>query len=195
MDGIYPGSLNTLIAETPVISLSVDGKSEKGRWNGIWFHGDGKNNTRIQGGVYENEYVLADAGWRISLLRYYAMYERTYEEGWKNVDGKSISYVPYHFTAESSGLPIPMPTGNTPVYNGTIEHLATRIQAMNDKDVVRNLMHSRGFYVDRRMWTDVEDLHTLNTTVRFANGTAYTGKAGARRFFGAYGARRLDSRY
>jgi hypothetical protein len=180
MDGIQPGSLNTLIAETPVISLSTDGKSAKGRWNGIWFQGDGKNKTRIQGGVYENEYALTDAGWRISLLKYYAMYEGPYEEGWKNVGGKGIPYIPFHFTAESSGMPVPPADGEASLYNGTIEQLAARIHKLNAEDEVRNLMHSHGFYVDRRMWTNVVDLHTQNTTVRFANGTAYTGKAGVR---------------
>jgi hypothetical protein len=31
MDGVHPGSLYTLIAETPVISLSTDGHTAKGR--------------------------------------------------------------------------------------------------------------------------------------------------------------------
>jgi hypothetical protein len=181
MDGIRSGSLNTLIAENPVISLSVDGKTAKGRWNGLWFQGDGKGGTRIQGGIYENQYALTDAGWRISLLKYHAMYKGTHEDGWKNVDGKGIPIVPYHFTAESSGLPIPPAGEDTPPYNGTIAQLAARIQKMNDEDEVRNLMHAHGYYVDRRMWTDVVDLHTENTTVRVANGTTYTGKAGVRR--------------
>jgi hypothetical protein len=181
MDGIQTGSLNTLIAENPVISLSADGKTAKGRWNGIWFQGDGKGRTRIQGGIYENQYALTDAGWRISLLKYYAMYEGTYEDGWKNVDGKGIPIVPYHFTAASSGLPIPPAEGDAPQYNGTITQLAARIQKMNDEDEVRNLMHAHGYYVDRRMWSDVVDLHTEITTVRVANGTTYTGKTGVRR--------------
>jgi hypothetical protein len=181
MDGIQPDSLNTLIAENPVISLSMDGKTAKGRWNGIWFQGDGKGRTRIQGGIYENQYALTDAGWRISLLKYYGMYQGTYEEGWKNVDGKGIPIIPYHFTAEGSGLPIPYARGNAPPYNGTIAQLAARIQKMNDEDEVRNLMHAHGYYVDRRMWSDVVDLHTENTTVQVANGTIYSGKAGVRR--------------
>jgi hypothetical protein len=181
MDGIGTGSLNTLIAESPVISLGVDGKTAKGRWNGIWFQGDGKGRTRIQGGIYENQYSLTDAGWRISLLRYHAMYKGTYEDGWKNVDGKGIPIVPYHFTAESSGLPVPVAEVDASPYNGTIFQLAVRIQSMNDEDEVRNLMHAHGYYVDRRMWTDVVDLHTENTTVRIANGTTYTGRTGVRR--------------
>jgi hypothetical protein len=181
MDGISTGSLNTLIAENPVVSLSEDGKTAKGRWNGIWFQGDGKGQTRIQGGIYENQYDLTDAGWRISLLKYYDMYEGTYEDGWKNVGGKGIPIVPYHFTADTSGLPIPPAKGDAPFYNGTMAQLEAKIQKMNDEDEVRNLMHAHGYYVDRRMWTDVVDLHTENTTVRVSNGTKYTGKAGVRK--------------
>jgi hypothetical protein len=180
MDGIRPGSLNTLIAENPVISLNEDGKTARGRWNGIWFQGDGKGRTRIQGGIYENQYVQTDAGWRISLLRYYAMYEGTHEDGWKNVGGKAIPIVPYHFTTDSSGLPIPPAKGKAPFYNGTIARLEARIQKLNDEDNLRNLMHAHGYYVDRRMWTEVLDFHTENTTVSF-NQTLYLGKPGLRR--------------
>ena len=165
MDGIQPGSVNTLVAETLVISLSVDGISAKGRWNGIWFQGDDKGASRIQGGVYENEYVLTYKGWQIPLLQYHAMYKGIYEDGWRNVDGKGIPIVPYHFTAEGSGVPISPATGGPIPYNGTAKQLEARIQIMNEEDAVRNLMHAHGFYVDRRISTDVVDLHTDNRTV------------------------------
>jgi hypothetical protein len=148
MNGLVSGSLSTMIVETPVVSLSIDGNRAKGRWNGIWFQGDGKGGTRIQGGVYENEYILMDNRWHISLLHYYDMYKGDYENGWRNVNGKGISIVPYHFTAEGSGLPIPPAVGDPEPYNGTIERLGARIQRLNDEDDVRNLMHAHGYYVD-----------------------------------------------
>ncbi|KAF2833436.1 hypothetical protein CC86DRAFT_365338 [Ophiobolus disseminans] len=42
-------------------------------------------------------------------------------------------------------------------------------------------MHARGYYVDRRMWTDVVDLHAENTTVKITNGATFVGKAGVRK--------------
>ncbi|KAF2849043.1 hypothetical protein T440DRAFT_469785 [Plenodomus tracheiphilus IPT5] len=180
-DGIRPGSLNTLIAETPVISLSSDGRTAKGRWNGIRFQGDGKGGSWIQGGVYENEYVFTGEGWRISLLHYYAMYEGTYEDGWRNVGGVGIPVIPYHYTPESAGVPVPPAEGGTWMLHGTIGELETRIRRMNGEDGVRNLMHAHGFYLDRRMWSDVVDLHTENTTVKVGNSTVQRGKAGVRR--------------
>lgn len=180
MNGISPGSLDTLIAENPVISLSANGKTAKGRWNGIRFQGDGKRRTRIQGGIYENEYILIKGEWRIALLKYHAMYNGTYENGWRNIDGKGLPIIPYHFSSDNSGLPIPPAEEQLKMYNGTMEQLEARIQRLNDEDDVRNLMHARGYYIDRRMWTDVLDLHTNKTTVKFSNGTVLTGKTGVR---------------
>lgn len=186
MNGITPGSLDTTVVETPVISLSADGNSAKGRWNGLRFQGDGQGNVRIQGGVYENEYVLSGDEWKISLLHYHALYDtagRSYKEGWRNVGGVGIPIVPYHFTSEGSGVPIPEPVGEVPDTKLTIEEMEKRVQRLNDEDEVRNLMHAHGFYVDRRMWTDVVDLHTSNTSVivRGSDSTkTYTGLTGVR---------------
>jgi hypothetical protein len=61
-----------------------------------------------------------------------------------------------------------------------MERLENRIQRMEDEDAVRNLMHAHGYYIDRRIWTDVVDLHTENKTVQDGSETALTGKAGIR---------------
>jgi hypothetical protein len=53
-------------------------------------------------------------------MRYYVMYEGTYEDGWKNVDARGIPIIPYHFTANNSGLPIPPATEEPPPINCTI---------------------------------------------------------------------------
>lgn len=181
MNGIRPGSLNTLVAENPVISLSADGTTAKGRWNGLRFEGNGQGRARIRGGIYENEYALTPKGWRISLLHYHAMYDGDYEGGWRNVDGKGIPIIPYHFTAEGSGVTIPPAEGPLPLFNGTREELEARIERMTDEDDVRNLMHAHGYYVDRRLWTDTVDLHTENTTLKIADGSILRGKAAVRR--------------
>jgi hypothetical protein len=180
MDGIAPGSLSTMVVETPVISLSPDGKRASGRWNGIWFQGDGKGGTRIQGGVYENEYALTDNGWRISLLHYHAMYQGDYENGWRNVDPRGIPIVPYHFTAQGSGVPVPPALGEPMPYNGTVAQLQARVGKLNDEDAVRNLMHARGYYVDQRMWSDVVDLHTQDASVYVGDGAMLRNKTGVR---------------
>lgn len=180
MNGIQPGTLNTYVIETPVISLSEDGESAKGRWNGLRFAGDGKGGTLIEGGIYENEYVRGEKGWRIQDLHYYALYEGPYGDGWRNVGGRALGVVPYHFTAESAGSPIPPVDDEPEETDATFGQLDVRVRRMNDEDEVRNLMHSYGFYVDRRMWTDVQDLHTRDTKVTITDVYTWHGKDGVR---------------
>ncbi|KAJ4294421.1 hypothetical protein N0V90_008111 [Kalmusia sp. IMI 367209] len=180
MDGKQPGSLNTMVIENPVVSLSVDGQSAKARWNGIRFAGDGKGGSWIEGGIYENQYARRESGWQISLLHYHALYEGTYEDGWKNVGGRGIPVIPYHFTPEGAGVPIPRQEGEAEKTNTTLAELDIRIRRLNDEDEVRNLMHAHGYYVDRRMWTDVVDLHTNKTKVTITGLGTFHGLTGAR---------------
>lgn len=179
MDGITAGSLHTVVNENPLVNLSVDGLTAKARWNGLRFMGDGVGGTRIEGGIYENEYVLRDGRWQISLLHYYPMYAGPYVGGWRNVGG-ALPIIPYHFTPEETGVPIPPPVGTAPATTATAEQLAHRISRMNDEDEVRNLQDSYGYYVDRRMWTDVVDLFTQDSKVQIDGVGTYTAAAGVR---------------
>lgn len=182
MDGITPGSLDTLVAETPVINLAADGLSAKGRWNGLRFMGDGAGGSRIQGGIYTIEYVFVGDQWKISLLHYYQLYAGPYEGGWRNYRDSGIPLVPYDFTPDTAGVPIPPSQSNASFSNTTAGQLAHRVTRLNDEDEVRNLQHSYGYYVDRRMWDDVVDLFTPNATVKIAGGNAtYMGASGVRK--------------
>lgn len=193
MDGLQTGSLNTLIIENPVVSLSLDGRTAKARWNGLRFSGDGQGQTKIQGGIYENEYVRKESGWRFQTLKYNAMYEGPYVGGWRNVGGKGIPIIPYHFTPEGSGIPIPPAAGGADRTEMTIGQLERRIERMNDEDQVRNLMHAHGYYVDRRMWTDVVDLHAAQTTVNITGRATFNGLDGVRQALGRMGPEGLTS--
>lgn len=159
MDGIKPGSLDTLVAATPLVNLAVDGRTAKGRFSGWRLQGNGIGETRIQGGIYENEYALVDGQWRISLMRYYPLYSGNYADGWRNFGGGDLGTVPpFHYTPDEAGIPIPPPVGEAPETNATADDLQRRINILNDEDEVRNLQHAYGYYVDRRMWADVGDL-------------------------------------
>ena len=184
MDGARPGSLHTLFVDQPVVSLSSDGLSAKGRWHTWRLMGDGAGATRIQGGEYENEYVLdRDSNrWRISLLRYYPLFAGDYKSGWQNVGSgnRTLPLIPYHFTPDEAGIPIPqngVDGRQTANGNLSLEDLAYRAQQLNDEDEVRNLQHAYGYYVDRRMWPDVVDLFSPNGSLRLDN-TTYLGKSG-----------------
>jgi Uncharacterized protein contain chitin-binding domain type 3 len=182
MDGIRPGSLHTEINDNPVISLSADGLTAKGRWGVMRFKGtgpveDGTPQARIDGGIYENEYVYRDGRWQISLLRYYPQYTGDFATGWRSINGQSLPVVPHHFTPTSAGTPVIWPTDEAPPTTATVEEVATRINRLADEDAVRNLQHTYGYYVDRRMWTDVVELFADNGTFTLDNVGTATGHA------------------
>ncbi|WP_432828900.1 nuclear transport factor 2 family protein [Dactylosporangium sp. CA-092794] len=191
MDGVSPGSLHTEIIDEPLVNLSVDGLSAKSRWMGMRFLGDGHGTARIEGGVYENEYVLRDGRWQISLLHYYPQYEGDYATGWRNVGGQRLPIVPFHFTSDETGIPIPPAEGAAPPTTATAAELTTRIAKLNNEDEVRNLQDAYGYYVDRKMWTDVVDLFAAGATVTIDGVGTYTGSAGARQAMERMGAEGL----
>ncbi|KAK1759067.1 hypothetical protein QBC47DRAFT_292967 [Echria macrotheca] len=161
MNGIQPGSLDAIVIATPVVNLAPDGKTAKGRFNGLRFQGDGKGNTRMQGGIYENEYARVDGRWKISVLRYYALYEGNYADGWRNIGHENLGPPPpFHYTPDEAGTPVPLSTVTDKASGNTTDFrtLQYRIDKLNDEDEVRNLQHAYGYYVDRRMWNDVVDL-------------------------------------
>jgi hypothetical protein len=65
--GLKPGAVHTQIIDHPVVNLSVDGESAKGRWYGFFLLSDSEGNASIQGGVFENEYVREDGKWKIGV--------------------------------------------------------------------------------------------------------------------------------
>ena len=181
MDGRTPGTLHTEIIDEPLANLSADGRSAKARWMTMRFLGDGEGTARIEGGVYENEYVLADGRWRIAAMNYHPQFEGDYHDGWSNAGGRDLSLVPMHFTSDEAGIPIPAPLGDPPPSGATAADLAARIRRLNDEDEVRNLQHAYGYYVDRKMWTDVVDLCAEDAVVVIAGAGEYRGRAGVRR--------------
>lgn len=191
MDGTRPGSLHTMINEMPVVTLSADGRTAKGRWHVLRLMGDGRGGTRIEGGMFENEYAVesgnATSGraWKISLLRYYPLFAGDYKDGWKNAGGgnRTLAIVPYHFTPDVAGIPVIQSetiTGTAAVAP-SLDDLAFRISRLNEEDEVRNLQHAYGYYVDRRMWDDVVDLFHHDGSVE-VDGTTYTGTANIRKW-------------
>lgn len=181
MDGRTPGSLHTEIIDEPLANLSADGQTARARWMSMRFLGDGKGKARIEGGLYENDYVRRNGRWRIAALRYHPQFDGNYADGWTNVGGQDLPIIPVHFTADESGVPIPPPAGAAPCTAASASELADRIGRLNDEDAVRNIQNVYGYYVDRRMWSDVVDLFADDSVVRIAGADVYSGRAGVRR--------------
>ncbi|GAB1316532.1 Nuclear transport factor 2 family protein [Madurella fahalii] len=178
MDGVRPGSLSTWLADQPVTSLAADGLTAKARWLVLRLLGDGGGGTRIQGGVFENEYTSVEGSWKISLLHYYPQFDGDYAEGWGNTGtgSRTLPIIPYHYTPDSAGIPVlaPQTADEPPATKFSAEELSARIARLNEEDEVRNLQHTYGFYVDRRMWSDAADLFAQDAIIT-ADGTRFNG--------------------
>jgi hypothetical protein len=185
--GLKPGGLHTQMVLRPLINLSADGQTAKGRW---WeFSMTGQHGVKAEwaAGIFENEYVRERGVWKISRMRYNPMFAGPYATGWRNVD-EDQKIVPYHFTPDETGIPVPdLPALATPPVDPkmnpatALAALEQRIAVMNDEDKVRNLQNAYGYYMDRKMWDDVTDLFTSDGALSIANVGVYDGPKSIRR--------------
>lgn len=176
--------VSTLLIDEPLISLSPDGNSAKGRWSAFFLLAH-RGKARIEGGIFENEYVRIGDAWKIATAHYYPLYEGPYANGWTNWGGGDLPLVPYHFTPDSAGVPLPPATGSAIPFSGSLADLAERIDALNDEDTVRNLQSALGYYIDRKMWDDVTDMFVEDGSVSNAQGDSWRGKGGVRQWLEA----------
>jgi hypothetical protein len=179
--GLAPGALHFEMIDQPLANLSPDGRSAKVRWDGLLMAGDGKGGTRIEGGIYENEYLRDGNTWKIAVSHYYPQYDGDYPQGWYNTANADLPIVPYHFSLSESGVPLPPASEPAPRSTGSLAALERRIEKLNDEDAVRNLQHAYGYYVDRRMWDDVVDLFAKDGLFEIAGVGRFKGPEGVRR--------------
>ena len=179
--GLSTGALNTELIDEPLVNLSADGLTAKARWMSLSLLADGKGAARIEGGIYENEYARDGKFWKISVAHYFPQFSGSYETGWINEGGADLPLVPYHFSVDESGTPIPRPTGPAPDSRLSLASLEQRIDALNAEDAVRNVQHAYGYYVDRKMWDDVVDLFASDSAVEIHGVATFRGRDGVRR--------------
>ncbi len=179
--GLETGALNTQLVAAPVVNLSVDGKTAKGRWDVMVLRSDSKGNASIEGGIFENDYVKEDGVWKFADLHFYPLYAGPYETGWTNYGGKDLQIVPYHYDGDTAGLPVPPAEGAPAKFTGDAYALNRHTRAMNDEDQVRNLQDAYNYYVDRKMWDDVQDLFAADSVLEIGGIGVYDGPKGARK--------------
>jgi hypothetical protein len=187
VNGLKPGGLHTQMALRPLINVSADGQSAKGRWWEFSMTGQFGVKAEWAGGIYENDYVREGGKWKIARARYHPIFAGPYATGWRNVD-EDQKIVPYHFTPDEAGIPVPdlqaasvIPVDAMLNPEQSLALLEKRIADMNDEDQVRNLQNAYGYYVDRKMWDDVTDLFTADGALSIANVGVYAGPRSIRR--------------
>ena len=178
--GLAPGAVHGEMIEEPLVNLSLDGTSAKGRWLGLLLAGNGEGSSRIEGGIYENDYALDNGAWKISRLHYFPQYEGSYAEGWTNYRNQPLRMFPFHFSVDESGIPIPPAEGPAPASTASLADLEARIAALIAEDQVRNLQNAYGYYVDRKMWTDVVELFADDGVIEIVGVGKFEGQEGIR---------------
>jgi hypothetical protein len=81
-NGPQRGRLNNYLQLQPVIHVADDGRTAKGRWQGILQLAEPNTAGAWGVGVYENEYVRERGGWRISKLHFYLTAQADYDLMW-----------------------------------------------------------------------------------------------------------------
>jgi len=185
-EGPAADGLSTMMIDAPVVNLAPDGASAKARWEALFFHGHG-GAARIEGGVFENDYVRERGIWKIATAHYYPQFDGAYSDGWTNWGGGDLPIVPYHFDTETAGVPIPPASGMAPAAGATPAALQRRVDTLNDEDRIRNLQAIYGFYADRRMWDDVTDLFAKDGVVEIGGQGVWQGRAGIGRWLASIG--------
>ena len=96
--GLKPGAVHTQIIDHPVVNLSVDGESAKGRWYGFFLLSDSAGNASIQGGVFENVYVREGGRWKIGSYRFFPQYAGPYRDRLEQLEGPGPGHpsLPFH---------------------------------------------------------------------------------------------------
>ena len=80
-EGLPAGGLHTLLEDTPVLNLSADGQTAKGRWHEFRLIGRLGGSARWEQGISENSYAKEAGVWKISRINYYLEIRRPIRDG------------------------------------------------------------------------------------------------------------------
>ncbi len=174
--GLARGQLFEHLVLQPIVNLDAGGSTAKGAWHEVALLGQFGSRASWAGGVYENEYRLDHGVWKIGRLAFFQQYRGAFED-WGHKAPAQWN-IPYHFTAQHLGVVIPAAVlegaGRTPA---SVAELALRVQRLADENEVRNLQHTFGYYLDRKLWDELADLFTEDGTFESAPSGQYVGKA------------------
>lgn len=191
--GLAEGMFYPHIMLQPVVTLSPDRKTARGRFRVLAMLGNYGGAAVWAGGVYENEYLVENGIWKIKELRYHSIYSGRYEQtGW-TVDKIPV---PAPCDPAHAGKPVPdytippSPAGTSltlAALNKRVANVFRRAQMLKDEAEVAALQNSYGYYVDRKMWDDVADLFDKDATMELGLRGVYAGRASIRRALDQFG--------
>jgi len=196
--GLVDGRIYPHISMQPLVTLSPDGQSARGRWHIMAMLGGFNTSASWAGGVYENQYIRENGVWKMKEVRYVAQYSGRYDNpGWTPTKEKA----PFDINTSRAGNPIVDPAkaqvrlkpdttqvrlkaDTTPTLAALAKRMAdvaARAERLNDEIEVTNLQHAWGYYVDRREWDEAAALFASDGTLEVGLQGVYVGKASVRR--------------
>jgi hypothetical protein len=184
-EGLAKGHLHTDLVMQPVVILSYDGNSATARWTRMsldgQFGGSGGGKASITGGMQLNDYVKQGGVWKLARIHYYPQYSGPYETGFY-ASRPNLPLVPYTYTPGQAGRPVPdQPSGVDRSRKLSLEDSEHRVDVMNDANAVRNLQNIYGYYIDRKMWSDVIDLFADDGVLEIAGQGIWSSPKSIRR--------------
>jgi hypothetical protein len=201
----------------PVVHVSPDGRSARGRWRALVFGGDYGGASVFGDCIYENEYRKVNGKWMIAKLHaYFVMYTDLAQgwgvRAWPNTRPEKVLLpdlpptvvydmypgritAPLHYENPVTGKPVyAASTAAPPPATATLPQLATRLARLEDARAIEYLHNAFGYYFDRWQWNEVADLFATNGSIELAQRGVYTGKARVRQFLDLFGAAGLHQR-
>jgi hypothetical protein len=204
--GLPPGLLREHMQFQPVVTLSPDGQTARGRWRVFALLGQHGEYARWQAGPYENEYRKENGVWKISKIRWYETFTVPFEGGWKtqltraNLGDRTIppsdrpstsrgepwpgvSVPPYHYTSDQIGRPCcEIPASGTQdgagrrVGKSRLAALERAVQRLEDERDIEILQRTYGYFVDKNLWQQAADLFTEDGTLEIGGRGVFVGK-------------------
>lgn len=184
-NGLAADRLNIHLFLSPVITLSPDGQSARGRWHQVAMTGRAGASAQWAGGINVIDYARTADGWAISRVHYHPQFTGPYDKGWNHVT-PIVPMAPYHYTPDQAGKPWGVErSAESPLAAGRIAAEADLLLA---ESMVQNLQAAYGFYLDRKMYDDIADLFAEDAVFDIAGAGSFKGKAGVRRALARFGA-------
>jgi ketosteroid isomerase-like protein len=198
----------------PVVHVSPDGLTARGRWRAMVFGGDYGGASVFGDCIYENEYRKVGGKWMIARLHaWFVMYTDLAQgwgvRAWPNTRPEkdlppdrppTVVYdmypgtitAPLHYENPVTGRPVFAPSrAAPPAATATLAELATRLARLEDARAVEYLHNAWSYYMDRWQWDDAADLFASDGSIELAQRGVYAGKQRVRAFLGLFGAQGL----
>jgi len=189
----------------PVVHISPDGRTAKGRWRALIFTGD-LSGSVLGDAIYENEYRKEGGKWKIATLRaYFLLYTTLERGGWDKFampntrpekdlppdQPPRLVYdmypgeltAPNHFANPvTAPPPIAEPVlSSNKVLADELRGLRQRLGLLADTQAIENLQNAYGYYIDKWQWDDAARLFADDATYEVGQQGVYAGRAHIRR--------------